>query len=296
MSIATEISRLQTAKSNLKTSIENKGVTVPSATTLDGYAALVDQISGGVITTEIANATGTTLQITAGAPSGTVSITENGTYDVTSYASADADVSGGGSVVTRGVSFTNNDATAMYYTDATMAPQSITSGSKDLNNVQIPVGSLVVYVREDRAPPTPFPPTQSGVSQLANYTVGSNGKVTIYQVLPAPQGYTVEVSLTNPAHAEHFSHCTIDTALSNDLRGDSGEVLGQIDSPSSSTTVTVPPSAYGIIVNVDGVSTSLGTTSATGGVTYITDDGYGATLFQVTGDGTATLDGIDYDD
>lgn len=47
MSIASEISRLQTAKSNLKTSIENKGVTVPSATTLDGYAALVDQISGG---------------------------------------------------------------------------------------------------------------------------------------------------------------------------------------------------------------------------------------------------------
>ena len=47
MSIATEITRLQTAKSNLKTSIENKGVTVPSSTTLDGYAALVDQISVG---------------------------------------------------------------------------------------------------------------------------------------------------------------------------------------------------------------------------------------------------------
>ena len=47
MSIATEITRLQTAKSDLKTSIENKGVTVPSATTLDGYAALVDQISSG---------------------------------------------------------------------------------------------------------------------------------------------------------------------------------------------------------------------------------------------------------
>lgn len=52
MSIATEISRLQTAKSDLKTSIENKGVTVPSSTTLDGYAALVDQISGGGGATE----------------------------------------------------------------------------------------------------------------------------------------------------------------------------------------------------------------------------------------------------
>lgn len=45
MSIASEISRLQTAKAGLKTAIEGKGVTVPSATTLDGYAALVDEIS-----------------------------------------------------------------------------------------------------------------------------------------------------------------------------------------------------------------------------------------------------------
>jgi hypothetical protein len=49
MSIASEISRLQTAKANLKTSIEGKGVTVPSATTLDGYPALVDAISGSGI-------------------------------------------------------------------------------------------------------------------------------------------------------------------------------------------------------------------------------------------------------
>ena len=47
MSIATEISRLQGAKSDLKTSIEGKGVTVPSATKIDGYAALVDQIQQG---------------------------------------------------------------------------------------------------------------------------------------------------------------------------------------------------------------------------------------------------------
>lgn len=47
MSIASEITRLQQAKSDLATSIENKGVTVPSATTIDGYAALVDQIQQG---------------------------------------------------------------------------------------------------------------------------------------------------------------------------------------------------------------------------------------------------------
>ena len=47
MSIASEISRLQTAKSDLATSITNKGVTVPASTKLDGYAALVDQIEQG---------------------------------------------------------------------------------------------------------------------------------------------------------------------------------------------------------------------------------------------------------
>lgn len=47
MSIATEITRLQTAKADLKTAIEGKGVTVPSATLIDGYADLVDAIQTG---------------------------------------------------------------------------------------------------------------------------------------------------------------------------------------------------------------------------------------------------------
>lgn len=47
MSISTEIARLQQAKSDLATSIAAKGVTVPAATTIDGYSALVDQIQQG---------------------------------------------------------------------------------------------------------------------------------------------------------------------------------------------------------------------------------------------------------
>lgn len=45
--IAQEISRLTTAKADIKTAIEGKGVTVPSSTLLDGYADLVDQIQQG---------------------------------------------------------------------------------------------------------------------------------------------------------------------------------------------------------------------------------------------------------
>lgn len=45
MSIAIEISRLQGAKADIKTAIEAKGVTVPSATKLDGYATLIGNIN-----------------------------------------------------------------------------------------------------------------------------------------------------------------------------------------------------------------------------------------------------------
>ena len=47
MAISDEITRLQQAKADLKTAIENKGVTVPSSTKLDGYADLVDSIEAG---------------------------------------------------------------------------------------------------------------------------------------------------------------------------------------------------------------------------------------------------------
>lgn len=47
MSISSEITRLQTAKADLKSVLENKGVTVPSQATLDDYADLVDAIETG---------------------------------------------------------------------------------------------------------------------------------------------------------------------------------------------------------------------------------------------------------
>ena len=47
MSIASEITRLQGAKSDIADAIEAKGVTVPSSTKIDGYAALVAAIPQG---------------------------------------------------------------------------------------------------------------------------------------------------------------------------------------------------------------------------------------------------------
>lgn len=63
MSVASEIARLQNAKASIKAAIENKGVTVGDIK-LDAYSAKIDEISAGV------------------EPTGTLEITENGTYDV----------------------------------------------------------------------------------------------------------------------------------------------------------------------------------------------------------------------
>ena len=108
MSISNEITRLQTAKSDLKSAIENKGVTVPSTTKLDGYASLVDDIetitvdtisitSNGTYSAQSGHAYSTvTVSVPTFTPTGTLSITENGTYNVEAFAQAEVMVSGGG--------------------------------------------------------------------------------------------------------------------------------------------------------------------------------------------------------
>ena len=50
MSIASEITRLQGAKADIKTAIEAKGVTVPSNALIDNYDTYIAQISGGGVT------------------------------------------------------------------------------------------------------------------------------------------------------------------------------------------------------------------------------------------------------
>lgn len=47
MSIASEISRLQQAKADIKDAIEAKGVTVSSAASLDNYDSYIAQIQTG---------------------------------------------------------------------------------------------------------------------------------------------------------------------------------------------------------------------------------------------------------
>lgn len=49
MSIASDVTRIESAKAAIKAAIEGKGVTVPDATLLDGMAALIESIEAGGI-------------------------------------------------------------------------------------------------------------------------------------------------------------------------------------------------------------------------------------------------------
>lgn len=85
MSIATEITRLQTAKADLKTAIEAKGVTVSSATKLDGYAALVGKITTGggeSKNAQVVQGTTRTNSSTLTAIGAELTVSKTGTYDI----------------------------------------------------------------------------------------------------------------------------------------------------------------------------------------------------------------------
>lgn len=109
-------------------------------------------------------------------------------------------------------------------------------------------------------------------------------------------GYTVTVSLTNPISSGYFSSCTIYERLTG---GAKGNQIGSISSASGSTTVSVDPSAYGLWIDLRGgyISPPADATM-TGGVSgYDWNDGNQAYVtVNVSGDGTLTLKGIDWDD
>lgn len=64
MSVSSEISRLSSAKSSIRSAIQAKGVTVPASTTLDGYASLIAAIPTGS-SPRVANVTGTRTSATS---------------------------------------------------------------------------------------------------------------------------------------------------------------------------------------------------------------------------------------
>lgn len=99
----------------------------------------------------------------------------------TEFVSAIAAIPSGTSA-TRRVTIANNPKPNIYYTDSNMVVHSITSGSTDINDELLPIGTLIITATTTANPPMPFPYTISGVEQIASYS-NSKIEILIYKVV-----------------------------------------------------------------------------------------------------------------
>ena len=114
---------------------------------------------------------------------------------------------------------------------------------------------------------------------------------------PTPVSNVVTISLTNPNHASDFGSCTI-YGLDADDPSSNPTQIGVINSPTGSTTVYTNQPYILVHVTGTGVSMPYNTTSmiTSGGVNWDTKIwGTGNAIFEVTSNGTITINGINYD-
>lgn len=252
--------------------------TVTSATMLDGYTALKNDgtsITGEYVAPSFSTQsksetyTPTTSQQTA-------TITPDNGYDGLSSVNVTVNAMPSGSATTPNTTITANPTITV--SDSGLITASV-SGSQSVTPT-VSAG----YV-------------SSGTSGTVSVNGSNTSQLTVYNGAhhqPTPSGYTVTVSLTNPVNGGLFSSCAIWECLSDDPY-DTGNQIGSITSPTGTTTVTT--TSYGISVWIRGTSVGIDVSgiSCTGGVAYSNEYYEDAAAFVVTGNGTVTIDGVDYD-
>lgn len=246
-----------------KGTVSSNSVSVtPSVTNTTGY------ITGGTVT-------GTAVTVSASElVSGTKTITSAGTTDVTNYASASV---AAGSATTPATTITANPTISV--SNSGLITASV-SGSQSVTPT-VSAG----YV-------------SSGTAGTVSVSGSNTSQLTVYNGAhhAVSSGYTVTVSLTNPVNSAYFGVCSIYEAPSSNPE-DFGDLITDINSATGTAVVNVSPSLYGIVVFPQSVHSAYGGVgSGTGGVSYSNGDEYTGFVFHVTGNGTANIDGVDYDD
>lgn len=140
--IKTQISRLSGAKSDLATAITAKGVTVPDDTTLDGYAALVEQIDTGVDTSD---ATATAGEILNGKTAYVDGCKVTGTMTNKGKITANL-VPGQTYTIPEGYHSGEGTVTGVSYRKAISYTKTLASGSNDIASYVLPEADYAISV------------------------------------------------------------------------------------------------------------------------------------------------------
>lgn len=288
-----------------KGTVSSNSVSVtPSVTNTTGY------ITGGT-------KTGTPVTVSASElVSGTKTISASGTTDVTNYASASV---ASGSATTPATTITANPSISVssggLITASVSASQSVTptvsagyvsSGTAGTVSVSgSNTSQLTTQAAQTITPTTTDQTIASGKYLTGVQTIKGDANllaenikkdVVIFGITgtyegDVPSGYTVTVSLTNPRNSSEFEDWTISESPTG--LGDWTQI-GTITSATGSETVTVTE-RY-ILVATTASNSAGGDYTASGGILYIGYDEYPMRYtFEVTGNGTITIDNVNYD-
>lgn len=141
----------------------------------------------------------------------------------------------------------------------------------------------------------------SGTSGTITVNGSNTNQLTVYNGAhhAVSSGYTVTVSLTNPRNQGYFSSCNVIEAKSNDIDDPNNIHRSAITSPYGSAEYELSSSSYGLFLILYGSSVDIDeqsnvTITCTGGCSYSIVD-VDTISVQVVGDGTITIDGVDYD-
>lgn len=144
--------------------------------------------------------------------------------------------------------------------------------------------------------------TKGGTSAQLTFPSGFISAIEAITSGGGASNYTITVSLTNPISPSDFSYCNIYEAENPDFEESMLTTsLATLSSPTGSATVSIPSTSYGIIIYPIGnwgATYTNNAVSCTGKISFIENSMFfvGASLYLVGGDGTVTINGIDYGD
>lgn len=238
--------------------------------------------------------------VTAGSMLDGVTALKNDGTDITgSIASkTSSDLTASGDTVTAPAGYYASSASKAVASGSASTPATTITANPSISVSNSGLITASVSASQSVTPTVSAGYVSSGTAGTVSVSGSNTSQLTVYNGAhhqPTPAGYTVTVSLTNPVNSYGFSGCYIYELLSSDPH-DAGEQIGSITSANGSTQISLPSSAYGILVMPEGYSISDGTASGDGGVSYISGMAAFGVVFQVTDNGTATIDGINWDD